>query len=66
MVVKEKVLTTYTVTQTVLSGGAGDVFMPVAILVCSLSLLGVAVIMFLAGRRARRARLPEYSEEVYW
>ena len=66
MVVKEKVLTTYTVTQTVLSGGAEDVFMPVAILVCSLSLLGVAAIMFLAGRRARRARLPESSEEVYW
>jgi len=63
--VRERVLTTYTVTQTVLSSSAENVFMPVAILACSLSLLAIAAITFWAGRRARRTRASESPERVY-
>ena len=63
--VRERVLTTYTVTQTVLSSSAENVFMPVAILACSLSLLAIAAITFWAGRRARRTRASESPEGVY-
>ena len=63
--VRERVLTTYTVTQTILSSSARNVFMPVTILACSLSLLAIAAITFLAGRRARRTRASESPEGIY-
>ncbi|RLF93384.1 hypothetical protein DRN52_06570 [Thermococci archaeon] len=64
--IREEVLTTYTVTLTTSPSGLKGVPMPIAILACSLSLLAVAAIGLLAGRRARRSGRPRYAEDVYW
>ena len=53
--IKEKILTTCTVTRTVSSTTVGGMLMPIAILICSISLLAVAVMTSIAGRRARRS-----------
>jgi len=66
MTIRERVLTTYTVTQTTFSSNIRETLMPTAILVCSLCLLVIAVIAFLSGKRVKRSREPEYIEEAYW
>ena len=66
MTIRERVLTTYTVTQTTFSSNIRETLMPTAILVCSLCLLVIAVIAFLSGKRVKRSREPEYVEEAYW
>ena len=53
--IKEKILTTCTVTRTAPSTSVGGMLMPIAILICSISLLAVAIMTSIAGRRARRS-----------
>jgi len=59
MTVREKMLTTYTITQRVSSSNIREILIPVTILACSSLLLALAIITFLMGRRAKRSRRPE-------
>ncbi len=59
MTVRERMLTTYTITQRVSSSNIREILIPVTILACSSLLLMLAIITFLMGRRAKRSRRPE-------
>jgi len=59
MTIRERMLTTYTVTQRVSSSNIREMLIPLTILACSSLLLALAIITFLKGRRAKRSRRPE-------
>jgi len=57
--VRERMLTTYTITQRVSSSNIGEMLIPLTILACSSLLLALAIITFFKSRRAKRSRRPE-------
>ena len=57
--VRERMLTTYTITRRVSSSNIREMLIPVTILTCSSLLLALAIITFLKGRRLKRSRRPE-------
>jgi len=58
MTVRERMLTTYTITRRVSSSNIREMLIPVTILACSSLLLMLAIITFLMGRRVKRSRRP--------
>ena len=59
MTIRERMLTTYTITRRIYSSNIGEMLIPLTILACSSLLLALAIITFLKSRRAKKSRRPE-------